>query len=91
MKRSKILLFVCLFLLTGCGRLNDMNEIATTPAPVVVGQGQTAPGERPESGREDETEPELQIGEIVIDYEPETGKSEGNLYFCICGRNSQHG
>lgn len=71
MKRSKILLFVCLFLLTGCGRLNDMNEIATTPAPVVVGQGQTAPGERPESGREDETEPELQIGEIVIDYEPE--------------------
>ena len=55
MKRSKILLFVCLFLLTGCGRLNDMNEIATTPAPVVVGQGQTAPGERPESGREDET------------------------------------
>ena len=75
MKTNIMLLFLCLLILTntltGCGKLDDMNHLATTPAPIVVGRGQITEGENRESGKEDETEPELQIGEIIINNEPE--------------------
>ena len=75
MKRNIMLLFLCLLILagtlTGCGKLDEMNHLATTPAPVVVGRGQMAERENRESGKEDETEPELQTGGIIIDNEPE--------------------
>lgn len=75
MKRICGLLFLLLIFLTsilaGCKRLDDINQLATTPAPVVVGGGEKDEREKSEVSREDETEPELQIGEIVIDYEPE--------------------
>ncbi len=64
-----LLLLICI--LTGCKGLDGINQLATTPAPVVVGRGQTAEGEEQESSKEDETEPELQVGEIVIESEPD--------------------
>ncbi len=73
MKRIGRLFLLCLtllaVLLAGCGRLDEMNRLSTTPAPVVVEQGETV---EEETGQGDsETEPELQIGEIVIDTEQE--------------------
>ncbi|MDO4268761.1 MAG: putative glycoside hydrolase, partial [Eubacteriales bacterium] len=54
-------------LLTGCGRLEAVKDLATTPAPVVVERGETESPE-PESGA---AEPELQTEEIVIDAKPQ--------------------
>jgi hypothetical protein len=71
MKRIFLLLLMSLVLLivtlTGCGRLEKMDRSATTPAPVVVVRGETVAGDSGQGQEEDETEPELQIGEIVID------------------------
>lgn len=53
-------------LLSGCGRLEAVKDLATTPAPVVVERGETRSAE-PES---EAGEPELQTEEIVIDAKP---------------------
>lgn len=55
--------------LTGCGGLKSAKNLATTPAPVVVGQGDGT-GESAQEGEEAESEPELQTEEIVIDDTP---------------------
>lgn len=71
MKKIIILLFLCLiltvFILAGCSRLDDMNSRATTPAPVIVEQGETVTGEETGEDKESETEQELQVGEILAD------------------------
>lgn len=75
MKSKYEWLFLCLFLiigvLAGCGRLQDVTELATTPAPVVVERGQMVTEETQESVGQQESEPELQTEEIVIDIAPE--------------------
>lgn len=71
MKKIIILLFLCLiltvFILAGCSRLDDMNSRATTPAPVIVEQGETVTGEETGEDKESETEQELQVGESLAD------------------------
>lgn len=57
---------VCLFLaaiLVGCGRLEAMKDLATTPAPVIVGK-ETAEDTQPEAPSEPETE------QLVIELPP---------------------
>ncbi len=67
MKKIFSLLFLSLLLLanilSGCSKIDST---ATTPAPVVVKRGQVEEEEEQEDSKE-ESEPELQIGEIVID------------------------
>ncbi|MCD8224562.1 MAG: putative glycoside hydrolase [Clostridiales bacterium] len=73
MKNYKIWLFLTLVfligVLAGCGRLQGIENLATTPAPVVVERGTS--GEIPEQKSEEETEPELQTEELLIDLTPE--------------------
>lgn len=75
MKKIGLLLFLLLFalvsILGGCGRFDDIDSLATTPAPVVVEQGRPTGNDRREGNNENETEPELQTGEIVIDLSSE--------------------
>ncbi len=72
MKINVKIFFLCFFLvlmvLTGCGKLADMNDTVTTPAPVVVERDQ----ETEEETREEENLPqELQTEELVFDNTPE--------------------
>ncbi len=68
-----LILFLISFvaILAGCGRLNDMGSLVTTPAPVVVDQGQITKDDGRESNNKNETEPELQTEEIIIDLSSE--------------------
>ncbi len=96
MKKIIILLFLCLiltvFILAGCSRLDDMNSRATTPAPVIVEQGETVTGEETGEDKESETEQELQVGEILADPVSErTPVKVKGIYFCLCGRDACYG
>lgn len=78
MKNRYVWFFLSLFLLTGilsgCGKLKDVTDMATTPPPVVVERGQTVENQSKDSEeneKQQETEPELQTEEIVIDTAPE--------------------
>lgn len=76
-KMKKIIRMLCLFVLlvigvlTGCGRLSELQDLATTPAPVVVERGKMITQEQQTGGDESETEAELQTEEITIDTTPE--------------------
>ena len=76
-KMKKIIRMLCLFVLlvigvlTGCGRLSELQDLATTPAPVVVERGEMITQEQQTGGDGSETEAELQTEEITIDTEPE--------------------
>lgn len=73
----KIIELFCLFLflvigtVTGCGRLSELQDLATTPAPVVVERGEMITQEQQADSGEGETETELQTAEIMIDSVPE--------------------
>ena len=58
MRRIILLLLMCLFLLTGilagCGRLDEIDRSATTPAPVVVARGETVAGDNGQEQDDDE-------------------------------------
>ena len=66
MKSSYARLFLLLALqvglISGCGKLEAVKELATVPEPVVVEHGTT-----------------------------KSCSGEGNLYFCLCGRNPLDG
>lgn len=72
MKIKVKIFFLCFFLvlmvLTGCGKLADMNDTVTTPAPVVVGRDQET---EEETGEEESLPQELQTEELVFDDTPE--------------------
>lgn len=74
MKSRYVWLFLSFFLLagmlSGCSKLKDVRDLATTPEPVVVERGQAMKEETKES-EEQESEPELQTEDIVIDTAPE--------------------
>lgn len=61
-------LLLTIFLLTGCSRFDSMQDVATTPAPVVVERGRMVEEEEAQE-TEDETEPETEG--IEIDQAPE--------------------
>lgn len=75
MKNKYAWFFLSLFLLcgmlSGCGKLKDVTDRATTPPPVVVERGQMMENEPKESEEQQETEPELQTEELIIDTAPE--------------------
>lgn len=75
MKNKYVWFFLMLFLLTGtlsgCSKLRDVTDLATTPPPVVVERGQMVESEPQENEEQQETEPELQTEEFVIDTAPE--------------------
>lgn len=61
-------LLLTIFLLTGCSRFDSMQDVATTPAPVVVERGRMVEEEEAQE-TENETEPETEG--IEIDQAPE--------------------
>ena len=74
MKSSYARLFLLLALqvglISGCGKLESVKELATVPEPVVVEHGTTKAqeeGEKTAEEAEAETEPELQTQEIVLE------------------------
>lgn len=82
MRKIRIALSLCLLLLTvlitGCGKMGRLQELATSPDPVVVvereesEETETAESETGEQASEQpESEPELQTAEIMIDPVPE--------------------
>lgn len=70
MKKITILLVLFLVFIVGIlagSRLNDIDGLATTPAPVVVEQGKITDRDQNEKGKEEERKPERQDQRIVID------------------------
>lgn len=61
-------LLLAVFLLTGCSKFDAMQDVATTPAPVVVERGKVV---EEEDGQETEAETEAEMENIVIDQAPE--------------------
>ncbi len=61
-------LLLTIFLLTGCSKFDAMQDVATTPAPVVVERGKVV---EEENGQETEAETEAETESIVIDQIPE--------------------
>ncbi len=62
-----LILFFVIGVLTGCQKLAGLQDLAATPAPVIVERGETITEEQQTDGGETEAEPELQTAEIVID------------------------
>lgn len=61
-------LLLTIFLLSGCSRFDAMQDVATTPAPVVVARGKVV---EEENGQEPEAEAEPETESIVIEQAPE--------------------
>lgn len=100
MKSSYARLFLLLALqvglISGCGKLEAVKELATVPEPVVVEHGTTKAqeeGEKTAEEAEAATEPgTADTGNCIGKGAAEKSCSgEGNLYFCLCGRNPLDG
>lgn len=66
-----VLMLLVIAAAAGCGQLSELQDLATTPAPVVVERGEMITQEQQTDSGEEETEEELQTAEITIDQTPE--------------------